>query len=358
MDAKAERSRKRGNKYRRTALSYGTVVDEKCGPGSGGGEHTGGEAVSGGLGSVGQAPWRFKSFVRQALWKKLAANSRLKQKGIRDADQCPLCRNMEDHEHMLKKCTYLDIPFQLVRAMFKRVKMDGKVVEPSRMCLEYPTLSLQTTQGVILWTAIHALWIFRCAVQFGRQKLEAKKYMATWHASLKDWGKWEGMSVDPKHIARVKSSLAAWMNTKRRLEQQEEPGLISGESKDTRKRKRKEEMKENVLGEWGLEEEPPPGVVQAWTDGSEQKGLDGRAYAGYGAWFGYGHILNLAEKLPGIPQTNNRAEMTAVLHVLRIIPRWVELQICTDSQLVLDAILCWMKGWERRGRKTKRGKQV
>ena len=139
-----------------------------------------------------KAPWKFKSFVRQALWEKLAVNSRLQQKGIRDTDQCPLCGNMEDHEHRLKKCTYLDIPFQLVRAMYRRVKKDGKVVEPSRMYLENPAISLQTTQGVVLWTAIHALWIFRCDVQFGRQTLDSKKYMATWHASLKDWGKWEG----------------------------------------------------------------------------------------------------------------------------------------------------------------------
>ena len=34
-----------------------------------------------------KAPWRFKSFVRQGPWKKLAVNLRLKQKGIRDADQ-------------------------------------------------------------------------------------------------------------------------------------------------------------------------------------------------------------------------------------------------------------------------------
>ena len=94
VDAKAERWRKRGNKYRRTTLSYETVVDETCGPGSGGGEQTGGEAVPGGLDYNNymdklKAPWRFKSFVRQALWKKLAVNSRLKQKGIGDADRCP-----------------------------------------------------------------------------------------------------------------------------------------------------------------------------------------------------------------------------------------------------------------------------
>ena len=120
-----------------------------------------------------QAPWKMKSFVGQALWRKLAVNLRLQQKGIRNTALCPLCQGVEDHEHRLKKCTYFEVPFQLVRAMLKRVKLDGKVVEPSRMCLEAPDLSLRTTQGVVLWTAIHALWNYRCEVQFGRQKLDA-----------------------------------------------------------------------------------------------------------------------------------------------------------------------------------------
>ena len=79
-------------------------------------------------------------------------------------------------------------------------------------------------------------------------------------------------------------------------------------------------------------------MVRAWTDGSEQKGLDGRPYAGYGVWFGHGHVLNVAEKLIGLVQTNNRAEMTAVLHVLKVVPIGADLQICTDSQLVVDAL--------------------
>ena len=58
------------------------------------------------------------------MWRKLAVNVRLQQKGIRDSALCPLCQRVEDHEHRLKKCTYLEVPFQLVQAMFKRVKMD------------------------------------------------------------------------------------------------------------------------------------------------------------------------------------------------------------------------------------------
>ena len=137
---------------------------------------------------------------------------------------------MEDHEHRLKKCAYLEVPFQLVRAMFKRVKVYGQVVEPSRMCLEHPEVSLRTTQGVVLWTAIHALWNYRCEVQFGRQKLDTKKYLAMWLGNLREWGKWEEMSVDKKHMERVKAGLAAWIHNRRRLEQLEEPGLIRGES--------------------------------------------------------------------------------------------------------------------------------
>ena len=44
--------------------------------------------------------------------------------------------------------------------------------------------------------------------------------------------------------------------------------------------------------------------------------------------------------------------------MLKIVPKWADLQICTDSQLVVDAILYWLEGWERRGWKTKAGKKV
>ena len=68
--------------------------------------------------------------------------------------------------------------------------------------------------------------------------------------------------------------------------------------------------------------------------------------------------MNVSEKLLGFVQTNNRAEMTAVLYVLKMIPKWVTLQICTDSQLVVDTLLYWMEGWKRKGWKTSTGQDV
>ena len=91
----------------------------------------------------------------------------------------------------------------------------------------------------------------------------------------------------------------------------------------------------------GCDWDPPEGTVRAWTDGSEQTGVGGKQYAGYGVWLGELHRLNCAQLLPGQQQTNNRAEMAAPLHVLKVVPNWVPPQICSDPQLVVDTVLYW-----------------
>ena len=56
--------------------------------------------------------------------------------------------------------------------------------------------------------------------------------------------------------------------------------------------------------------------------------------------------------LSGQRQPNNRAEMTAARRVLKIGLNWVPVQICTDSQLVVNTVLYysyWWAGWERKG---------
>mmetsp|Transcript_89411 Transcript_89411/g.154846 ORF Transcript_89411/g.154846 Transcript_89411/m.154846 type:complete len:112 (-) Transcript_89411:25-360(-) len=85
---------------------------ETSSKGASGGKHSGGDAEYSGLGSIRgiAAPWRLKSFIRMALWKKLPVNARLVEKEIKDMDKCPLCQMTEDHGHRLKKCQFLDIP--------------------------------------------------------------------------------------------------------------------------------------------------------------------------------------------------------------------------------------------------------
>ena len=123
--------------------------------------------------------------------------------------------------------------------------------------------------------------------------------MAEWHAVLKDWGRREEVSVEEEHTSRLQQAITAWVAQKRRIEQMQEPGLKQGESKASKKRRRKEEVKQQVLSDWDLEADPPEGTVRGWTDGSVQTGVDGKQYAGYGVWLG--ELLRLCTSTPRAP---------------------------------------------------------
>ena len=81
--------------------------------------------------------------------------------------------------------------------------------------------------------------------------------MANWHSVLKDWGKMEGVSVDPGQMLKVQQATTAWVAQRRRMQQEEEPGLNNEESKASKKRRRKEEVTQRVLSERDLEKGPP-----------------------------------------------------------------------------------------------------
>ncbi|HEX2026463.1 MAG TPA: ribonuclease H [Nitriliruptorales bacterium] len=53
--------------------------------------------------------------------------------------------------------------------------------------------------------------------------------------------------------------------------------------------------------------------------------------------------------------TNNRMELTAVIHGCDLVPHGTTATVYTDSRLVHDTIANWAAGWERRGWKRTRG---
>lgn len=57
-------------------------------------------------------------------------------------------------------------------------------------------------------------------------------------------------------------------------------------------------------------------------------------------------------------QTNNVAELEAILRVLVAAPSGVDLRILTDSEYALKAVTVWHKAWRRNGWKTRDGKPV
>ena len=69
-------------------------------------------------------------------------------------------------------------------------------------------------------------------------------------------------------------------------------------------------------------------------------------------------LRNISEALPGPRQTNQRAELTAVLRALDTVPRDRDVTIVTDSQYAKDCVTVWYVNWRKNGWKTSAGKPV
>ena len=75
-----------------------------------------------------------------------------------------------------------------------------------------------------------------------------------------------------------------------------------------------------------------------YTDGSCSQNGQRNAYAGYGVYYGPGDTRNVALPLPAhLTQSNQRAELCAILCALEEIPRKQDVQIRSDSK--------WALGW-------------
>lgn len=97
------------------------------------------------------------------------------------------------------------------------------------------------------------------------------------------------------------------------------------------------------------------GVLRIYTDGSSRGNGKVGALAGVGVYFGKNDPRNLAEPLQGQPQTNQRAELTAILRALQISAPNQDVQILTDSQYSINCVTVWYKNWLKNSWKTKSG---
>ncbi|KAI9774843.1 MAG: hypothetical protein M1840_000059 [Geoglossum simile] len=100
------------------------------------------------------------------------------------------------------------------------------------------------------------------------------------------------------------------------------------------------------------------GVLRIYTDGSSLGNGKYGASAGVGVYFGEDDsstlltpILplsrNVSEPLAGPRQTNQRAELTAILRAIEIAPLHREVRIFTDSNYAIDCVTKWYINWRR-----------
>ena len=95
--------------------------------------------------------------------------------------------------------------------------------------------------------------------------------------------------------------------------------------------------------------------IIVYTDGSTLGNGRDHPSAGYGVYWAdpAHHSLNRAERLWQGEQTNNRAELMAILTAIKLHPdKSRPLQICTDSLYAMQCLQTWMPKWKERGWKT------
>ena len=94
-----------------------------------------------------------------------------------------------------------------------------------------------------------------------------------------------------------------------------------------------------------------------FTDGASQANQwRSLRRAGVGAFWGHHHPFNVSEAFTGEEQTNNRAELTAVIRVLQLEVR--PLEIRTDSGYVHQGVLRHMPVWKARNWTTRSKRPV
>ncbi|POS85871.1 hypothetical protein EPUL_004454, partial [Erysiphe pulchra] len=119
-------------------------------------------------------------------------------------------------------------------------------------------------------------------------------------------------------------------------------------------KKRKIESSIQASSGKGLDEN----LIQVYTDGSARRNGRKGARAGVGVFFGTNDPRNLSEPLQGELQTNQRAELTAVLRALQICPQDKDVQIFTDSTYSINSLTKWYKVWLNNNWRTSNGSSV
>ena len=108
--------------------------------------------------------------------------------------------------------------------------------------------------------------------------------------------------------------------------------------------------RENLLGATALPtaEDGAQMVVEliVYTDGSCVGNGTDEARAGSGIWYGTGDPRNVAMRVPGTKQSNQVAELLAILRVIKDTPGNRPLRIRSDSRFAIDGLTKHASDWE------------
>lgn len=103
--------------------------------------------------------------------------------------------------------------------------------------------------------------------------------------------------------------------------------------------------------------------MRVFTDGACSNNGRPGAKAGYAVWFpDHSHLSESARIPAGQPQTNQRAELSAIARAIAILDEKgfhdVDVIVYTDSDYSMSCLTKWLPGWVSRGWKTSSGTDV
>lgn len=114
------------------------------------------------------------------------------------------------------------------------------------------------------------------------------------------------------------------------------------------------------LAQEGYNFTPPPHRLIVYADGSGLSNGSKDALAGSGVFWGSSGRAakyNIAARVPGPKQTNNRGELYALILALERCPHpGLPLEMRSDSQYSIAAVTQWLPKWARNGFKTAAGR--
>ena len=286
-------------------------------------------------------------FIKRVLWRKLPVGVRQERLG---GNLCPMDGRLEDHRHVLKNCYFSGFMFDTVRKAFGLVQREGGALEPSRLLLDEPLLSLQSTQGLVLWAGLRAQWRLRCEVKYQRQQVSLHDFVALWVAGLESWRSERNMSCSRSDLQHLIAQLQAWGESRTMFwKAPQAPTTAHTPSTQLDPLQKKEAKwggyKATLLKELG--DMQAQGWEVVYTDGSAKR-VRGWMQAGYGVWFGEGSSRNCHACVPAHErQSISRGELRGVLRALQDRRPGERMVVVLDSEYVYKGVVEWSPKWRR-----------
>ena len=104
------------------------------------------------------------------------------------ARHCPLCGEVETHDHAVSACSYLGLSASLTAMLLPQPEVGGIARSAPNLVLNHIPTSLSSAAGLVFWSVVSVNWSFRCATSLsGSSRLPDTVFLRKWLQALRSW---------------------------------------------------------------------------------------------------------------------------------------------------------------------------